>query len=314
MKRNKRNTERILLTAGGIAIIGIVAGVIFMTVKYKPLSPVSYKGIDTVAETGSGTGNNVNLEKPREMTEQEAIREQFYKDAYETIHNTGKTYELSTDETSETTEDGIRLSKDGVYMADTIYDGKTSLPLTVFTTPFQKSVLYLSNKELLDKIGDENAEKIIKYATDSVNDIWGKDASYIRENKQAYVDTVSDYLINQTFQGQNGIDGDLYTNREVAESLADFFVNNNVEADVSFTTDKSLIYADSYIFIRGVLDITPRSCDTKEMPNFVPYGMDYKNGGKYVCEVAVGYYADIFEEFGVKEYQVVGYQIIDKIS
>ena len=299
----------------GLVAFMIAGTVIYQVSRQKLILPVSFKDVETGSGINGGASEKNNINGvPETLSAEDQKMEDMKQEIYENVHNNGKTYKLSTDETSETNEDGVRLSADGVYMEDTVYDGTAQLPLAVFQTPFQKSIWYKSNKEFMDDINDEIADTIINYASSSVTDIWGKGASYIKENKETYINTVTDYLLDQMYMGQDGIDGELYTNKEVAEHLADWFVDNNVEANVTFVTDKSLIYTDYFIYVRGTLNIEPQSCEADIMENFIPAGMDYKNGGKYICEVAIGYYADIYKDMGIKDYQVLGYQIIGKVS
>lgn len=233
-----------------------------------------------------------------------------------------------SDSIPETAPDGNKL-----YMSDTTYDGKTELSLRTFEHPFDKTSEYqeiedsvakesgkepdtviseyVNNKTFLKQVDEEKLKEVKEYANNFIKDMFATDYHTISQDKAAYVKKLSDYFDGNSMIAWDGADDSIGTPNEYFDKQAQWFIDNEVEADVKWVTDDSLIWSDhNYVYIRGELTVTPYSCKAKKTTGYMPTGVDYVNGSKSIIELQIGYYGgDMYpglDQFQIKTYDCLG--------
>lgn len=216
------------------------------------------------------------------------------------------------------------------YISETSYKGDTALDIELFQYSFQTSDDYVSNKELIQKLKDEDQrvtketsaageeksqavesttmsteelrlsgltaigtqklEYIKKYAKEYVETLFGTGYREIETDEDGFVDKIEDMMLYDTYMDDYN---NYYSRSELIKTIADWMVENHVQADVTFDTDDSLVCMnDNSYTVRGALTIDAYNCDSDEMSEAIPKGLDYKNGGKYVFDIIIGNYTN----------------------
>jgi hypothetical protein len=275
---------------------------------YQNTSDVTASSSDISGKKGGLFGDITGKNKSDTTKEAEAAEE----GNTDTVENN---QEIDTSETvPETAADGKKL-----YFSDTTYDGKTNLSLATFEYPFQQEdapETYVNNKDFLKKTDPAYVTKVQEYAQQFVKDMFCTGYRSIAVDKDAYAKKLSSYFIQNPMIPWDAVsDEDIFMPEDYFKHLADWYVDNEVQADVTFTTDNSLIWEDNkFVYIRGELKIDPYSCKTDTMSGFMPKGVDYKNGGTYILELKIGYYGDWYKDAGVNEFQIDNYYFLGEAN
>lgn len=219
------------------------------------------------------------------------------------------------------------------YMSETSYKGDTALDIELFQYPFQTSEdKYVSNKDLIKQlkeedqttttntttegnetsettaaetevlsmedlqesgltaIGTQKLKNIEAFAKDYVETFLGTGYRTIEDNEDDFISKIENVMVYDTYMDDSG---NYYSRNDLVKEVADWMINNHVQADVTFETDDSLVCMNNGKYtVRGTLTIDAYNCDTDEMLDTILNGLDYKNGGKYVFDVTIGNYAN----------------------
>lgn len=148
-------------------------------------------------------------------------------------------------------KEGIDEKKEENYAFETCYNGEPHLDDRLFWQPFKKSEDYISNSDLLEKIGADNAKLIAAKAKDLSEFLFS--TAYKEKAKEASALKLADCIvpgINLFF-----IDGrQARGNGDAASLINQWFVSTQTSMEASLQTDKCLVYYDRHsIILRGLL-------------------------------------------------------------
>ena len=160
-------------------------------------------------------------------------------------------------------DDGIRVFSTTNKIEDTAYIKETTcenenLEAILFEIPFKTSedAHYKSNIEVIEYLSeDENvdiAQKYIDTAELAALSTYAQDWKTIDE--AFYKETIQNlYSASDFIQLEDGT----LTVEEYSTRLYELYKNNKISVSGNFTTDKSLIWSNNYIYyVRGVLSLT----------------------------------------------------------
>lgn len=143
--------------------------------------------------------------------------------------------------------------EDTDYVVETNYTG-ADVPAVLYAVPFQKTDSYETNIEIQEYTSDEELQAYLTVAANYCKAVFGNSYLNIEENQEAFLSSIESYCMS----GQTFYEGEeLVTAEEYAQSLMEFYIDNKIDASVTFDTDRSLVYRDSYLYyVRGALNIT----------------------------------------------------------
>ena len=202
-----------------------------------------------------------------------------------------------------------------VYIVDTIADNNVNISMDVYKYPFVKPTsidkYQVKNSDYVNRDGANESYKLIKAcAEDYVKSVMSADYKTLKTDEQQYIKKAGEN-VDDSSGGFYDTDVMLMSHDDLMKESADWFINNEVQANADFKTDKSLIWCDLfYTYLRGELTITTHNIkDGSETywPGTL-YGLDYKNGGKYVAEFRMVTY-----DHG-KSYQISDFSVLGKID
>lgn len=148
-------------------------------------------------------------------------------------------------------KEDIAEKKEENYAFETCYNGEPHLDDRLFWQPFKKSEDYISNSDLLEKIGADNAKLIAAKAKELSEFLFS--TAYKEKVKEESALKLADCIvpgINLFF-----IDGRQARGNEDAVSLINqWFVSTQTSMEASLQTDKCLVYYDRHsIILRGLM-------------------------------------------------------------
>ncbi len=193
-----------------------------------------------------------------------------------TLAGCGKTERNNQDIAADTTEAAEYnvTNSDETYALETKYNG--NMPVDLYVDAFQRTDGYIPNKELLETISDEEADKYVNTAKNFLNTVYGQDYRSLVDNQDAFVDSVNKLGFRGTESGEE--ENEL----SYAEELLQWYIDNHIEANCDFHTDKTLIYYDcGLMFVRGYLTVDVKKGDKNDFESL--FGFD--EGETYICEV-----------------------------
>jgi len=206
-----------------------------------------------------------------------------------------------------------------IYIADTTASSDTDISMDVFRYPFVNpdSKYSYRNTDFLKADGAENEYAIIKaMAEDYTASALSFDYKVVSQDKQQYIDNAGKN-VDDASGGFFDVDGNVLSHDELMDESADWIINNEVQADATFKTDKSLIWSDLfYIYLRGELTISPHHIKDGE-ETYWPgtfYGLDYRNGGKYVVDFRISTYNEESQKRrGFNSHMISDFMVLGKI-
>lgn len=149
------------------------------------------------------------------------------------------------------TENNAGFDKNLDYAFETSYTGEPHLSDKLFQTPFQKSDLYICNKDLLPELGEENAEILTEKAKKITDIIFN--TPYKDKVSESVAEELAGYLSQGIFIIAE--DGTEYHGKEnTAKSINQWFVDTKTTMESSLQTDICMVYYDEHcIIVRGLL-------------------------------------------------------------
>lgn len=154
--------------------------------------------------------------------------------------------------------ENIEKIKESDYVVDTAYTG-ADVPFVLYETAFQKSDTYVKNTELLKTVPDNEVAEYINTATSYVNAIYGNSYISILEEQDAFL------MENNKADQYIGFYDEESEKKVTMDDLLELYVDNTIDANADFKTDKSLLYEDMHKYIlRGAMTITVYEKDACE--------------------------------------------------
>lgn len=160
----------------------------------------------------------------------------------------------STQEVEETT---VEEEEKASYLSETYYQGELSEYPELYEIPFQKSNMYISNKELYENSHDR-FENIEYMATTFMEHMFNVNYRDLAGNPKAYVNTAmyyGDYRATHTI-GYDTENERTESFEEYIEEICNYFIQNQVQMEAKFYTADSMVYSDFFMFVRGELVFT----------------------------------------------------------
>lgn len=189
------------------------------------------------------------------------------------------------------------------YLNETCYDGTVPIYKEVFQIPFKKSEdSYIMNKTLYAQ-QEEKVSLLQEKATTFIETMLGTGYREISKDSYTYQDTMLSFFdtnINSAFVLD---DGDVTTPEIFFDDFENYIKDHEIQADVKFQTDKSLVYADGYYYVRGVLSIETYSYINPEETNLLPDGISYSEDSSCIFEIALKNTSPDSNVFYVTQYQ-----------
>lgn len=213
-----------------------------------------------------------------------------------------------TSETNETVDEHLPVispaASEPVYISETIYDGDEELEPILFSFPFQKDDAYISNKELAKAIDEEMLNELKDRASDFATTIYAIDARNISQNLDNYSQSLQKFLIGNrdvanseemsnavegafTYHIGNDNESQQLETEDLIASYIEAVCGSGIKAEVSFKTNKALVWQDLNYFVRGLLELRIYSADdTAQLKSFIPF--EIKGGETYYVVVDIG--------------------------
>lgn len=171
------------------------------------------------------------------------------------------------------------------YITETCFDGSIEIDPIVFKYPFQKTALYSRNKDYLELLDDEFVEGIQNRAESFCRTFYGADKTkLIREYSETEKNLISFYGDDKPMIDNKGNFKDTLT------YVADFLklvADAGIQADIEFITDKSLIFKDTCLYVRGLITLTVYNIEPGiDISAYFPD--NFEEGKKYQMIVDVG--------------------------
>ena len=192
------------------------------------------------------------------------------------------------------------------YRAETSYDGSGAANADVYAYPFDKGHgYYISN---LDYIAEDNDQFHAAYnaysaaAQTFLKTICGTGYRSVSSDKNKFMqEVIKELPVGDPMDG--------YMSEDYADKMASWITDNELQTDVKFITDTSLLYKDVYVYLRGELDVTSYNCKKgADSSEIYPVGLDMSHDGKYVVDIMMLY--DSYD----KKVEIDSFRVLGKIE
>lgn len=201
---------------------------------------------------------------------------------------------------------GADKGSENQYRAETSYDGSGTASADVYAYPFDKGHgYYVSNLKYIAEDNDQFHTAYKAYTAAAQNfltTICGTGYRSVSSDKDKFKQSVIKEL--PVGDPMNGYLADDY-----ADMLTSWIEDNELQADVTFKTDTSLLYKDAYVYLRGELDVTSYNCkkgaDSSEV---YPDGLDMSRDGKYVVDIMM-----LYDSYN-KKVEVDGFRVLGEVK
>ena len=150
------------------------------------------------------------------------------------------------------------------YIGETAYDGSVPIDPEVFYYPFQKTGKYVMNKDYIGSIEGKKAERMKKAVEDYLTMVYGNGFRNIASDEQGFCDGVEGmYAGSYLIEG-----GKEKPVSQMAEELAEWYIDNHVKSEVTVETADYLIWKDNHPYVRYIMGLRLFSCaDTLYLSN-----------------------------------------------
>lgn len=173
------------------------------------------------------------------------------------------------------------------YITETCFDGSAVVDSVLYSIPFQKSENYVMNKELVKSLDEREAEVMRERVSQMVDELFGTSGDLLVTEYDTYADKFSSFFMEDSlYIDENG--------REVSKDvlLAEFMKDLSDagwEAEVTFDSDKSLLFSDLSYYLRGLITIRVYNYDGEtDLSYFLPV-TEMERGKTYQFVVDIGF-------------------------
>ena len=170
------------------------------------------------------------------------------------------------------------------YIGDVIYTEPIKYP-QLYDYPFKKTESYIRNKDL-----DIDKSKLVDTAKGFISDLYGKGYRQISAAPKEYEDKMAEYFDTEGFFitefGPVCVDEDVFP-KDYIESMSEHLVTNRVNAEAQLVTNASLVYADNYYWVRGMVELGVFNSDDKKLDEVETFMVDI--GFKNASDMPHGY-------------------------
>lgn len=163
------------------------------------------------------------------------------------------------------------------YITETCYDGSYVLPEYVFQFPFQRTEYYISNKNYIELVPESRIESLTERADEFFHALF-QNSREIAKDYETYEKTLANFFSK---------DASYITDDKFSETATQFLSNlakavydSGLQAEVSYDTDKSLVWQDMCHMIRGIVTINVITIkDADKLKEY--FNIPLENGKKY---------------------------------
>lgn len=179
-----------------------------------------------------------------------------------------------------------KTTEEKSYITETSYNGYKELDPLVFAYPFSKiGIAYISNKELVKNLEEERLEGLQERVEAFVKEYFELNSRDLIHGYMEKKEKLNNFFIQkEEFINENGVGkkGTIY----VEDYIMDI-ANAELTTDVTYTTDKCLVFEDMIYYVRGVMEITVYDCAAKtDLKEYYPW--DVKKGKTYKVILDIG--------------------------
>ena len=171
------------------------------------------------------------------------------------------------------------------YITETCYDGSQELDPTLYHFPFQKTDLYVNNKELVKQVDENTIQKLQDDAVAFVSNYFQISADkFYRDYDNAFKEYQKLFVAGSSYYD---IEGNLFNTDIYINDLVAAMCNSHWKSQVDFITDKSLVWQDNAYYVRGYLSIrTQKIEDSGDLLRFFPF--EINKGQKIKAVIDIG--------------------------
>ncbi len=175
----------------------------------------------------------------------------------------------------------IMPTVEATYITETSYDGSQELDPILYHYPFQKTDLYVNNKELVKQVDENTIQKLQDDAVTFVSSYFQIDADeFYRDYDNAFKEYQKLFVAGSSYYD---LKGNLFSTDVYTSDLVVAMCNSHWKSQVDFITDKSLVWQDNAYYVRGYLSIrTQKIEDGWDLSRFFPFKI---NEGQYIKAV-----------------------------
>lgn len=179
------------------------------------------------------------------------------------LYHRGFTDSFRKDKPNEKAENhSLKITYDADdYTNETCYTGEMEDYPELYTHPFKKTDVYISNRELTEQDPDR-----IKTCSDAavvfMNQFFNINYRDIASDESKYVSSAMDGCSMDAYIRLD--DGNILLYDYIYD-ICDSALKNETQVDAEFITDSSLVYQDFYTYVRGMLKLTVFSCDSTDI-------------------------------------------------
>lgn len=186
------------------------------------------------------------------------------------------------------------------WINDTMHSSESKVDTDLYRYAFHKmdnftnGTQYVPNREFVEMMDSEIVDREKQLGMNFMKAFFATGYQSIKQDKDGYIKKLQGMKEDMpvmvfTSKSEEPL---LYSKDEYLETIVNWYVDNEVQAEVNITTDDSLIWYDQdRTYIRYEVDIKPYHCLAKEMPDEFLAGIDYIHGGQYVVDVGIVYYS-----------------------
>lgn len=139
------------------------------------------------------------------------------------------------------------------YITDTCFDGSAEVDPVLYSIPFQKSDNYVRNKDLMNYLDRESVESMEGQIAAMVKELFGTSGTVLVKQYDEYAEHFQAFFSEDVYIDET--DRDIPIEQLLAEYMKDIS-DAGWEADVTFDTDKSLLFSDLCYYLRGLVTVT----------------------------------------------------------
>ena len=183
------------------------------------------------------------------------------------------------------------------YLTETTYDGQNVINPELYQIPFKKTDFYISNKDLTQMLNSGDIYILQSRTTSFLDLIFNTGHREVISDKHAYEKQILSFL------DENAI----YTNgekqmsaNEYAQEISNWIIDSRASTEISVITDKSLVYADGYYYVRCQINISNYGNSTLSMNGFLPINHNaFSDEETLYCDVALKNVNNNFKELKI---------------
>ena len=192
--------------------------------------------------------------------------------------------------------------RDTSFILDTCYDGTTDADANLYEIRFQKTSSYIPNKEYVKLVSENQIDELISLYDKFAEALLGRQFRTVAENKDAFTQSLKDVMLDGVYYIESS-DTEYASLDDYAKVVRDWYIANEAQLTAEGKTDKTLVYEDGLIYVRGKTVITPYTpIDVKTAEEIFDVKLNESEPTEVILEIGI-------TNTGGK-YKVVGWQVL----